>query len=50
MRTFELCGEGISGVNVKHPRLNPFLLADKVGVVQIAVGGMHCVALMITKS
>ncbi|KAE8148848.1 Ran exchange factor Prp20/Pim1 [Aspergillus avenaceus] len=50
-----VCGEGSSGelglgpeknaVDVKRPRLNPHLSADKVGVVQIAVGGMHCVAL-----
>jgi regulator of chromosome condensation len=50
-----VCGEGISGelglgtaknaVNVKRPRLNPLLSADEVGVVQIAVGSMHCVAL-----
>ncbi|EHK97517.1 putative protein pim1 [Glarea lozoyensis 74030] len=31
--------------NVKRPRLNKFLDAATVGVVQIAVGGMHCVAL-----
>ncbi|KAE8348190.1 regulator of chromosome condensation 1/beta-lactamase-inhibitor protein II [Aspergillus coremiiformis] len=50
-----VCGEGSSGelglgpgrnaVDVKRPRLNPYLAADKVGVVQVAVGGMHCVAL-----
>ncbi|KAB8201528.1 regulator of chromosome condensation 1/beta-lactamase-inhibitor protein II [Aspergillus parasiticus] len=50
-----VCGEGSSGelglgpernaVDVKRPRLNPYLSADKVGVVQVAVGGMHCVAL-----
>ncbi|KAF7585265.1 hypothetical protein BBP40_011499 [Aspergillus hancockii] len=50
-----VCGEGSSGelglgpeknaVDVKRPRLNPHLSADKVGVVQVAVGGMHCVAL-----
>ncbi|PWY66406.1 RCC1/BLIP-II protein [Aspergillus heteromorphus CBS 117.55] len=50
-----VCGEGNSGelglgpaknaVDVKRPRLNPYLPADIVGVVQIAVGGMHCVAL-----
>jgi regulator of chromosome condensation len=48
-------GEGSSGelglgpaknaVDVKRPRLNPLLPADKIGVVQVAVGGMHCVAL-----
>ncbi|RAK98036.1 RCC1 domain-containing protein [Aspergillus ibericus CBS 121593] len=50
-----VCGEGSSGelglgyaknaVDVKRPRLNAHLPADSVGVVQIAVGGMHCVAL-----
>jgi regulator of chromosome condensation len=50
-----VCGEGSSGelglgtaknvIDVKRPRLNQLLSADKVGVVQIAVGGMHCVAL-----
>ncbi|RMJ25262.1 hypothetical protein PHISP_03879 [Aspergillus sp. HF37] len=50
-----VCGEGSFGelglgsakssVDVKRPRLNPLLPADKVGVVQVAVGGMHCVAL-----
>lgn len=50
-----VCGEGGSGelglgtaknvIDVKRPRLNQLLAADKVGVVQIAVGGMHCVAL-----
>ena len=50
-----VCGEGSSGelglgtaktaVDVKRPRLNPLLAADTVGVVQVAVGGMHCVAL-----
>ena len=50
-----VCGEGSSGelglgtaknvIDVKRPRLNQLLAADKVGVVQIAVGGMHCVAL-----
>lgn len=50
-----VCGEGSSGelglgtarnaVDVKRPRLNPHLLPDQVGVVQVAVGGMHCVAL-----
>ncbi|KAI9802923.1 MAG: hypothetical protein M1825_002154 [Sarcosagium campestre] len=33
------------GVDVKRPRLNMFLLPDKVGVVHVAVGGMHCAAL-----
>jgi regulator of chromosome condensation len=50
-----VCGEGSSGelglgsarnaVDVKRPRLNPNLAADKVGVVQIATGGMHALAL-----
>ncbi|KAL4987138.1 regulator of chromosome condensation 1/beta-lactamase-inhibitor protein II [Aspergillus falconensis] len=50
-----VCGEGSSGelglgvgknvIDVKRPRLNPHLLPDAVGVVQVAVGGMHCVAL-----
>ena len=31
--------------NVTRPRLNPNLLPDKVGVVQVAAGGMHAVAL-----
>lgn len=52
-------GEGTSGelglgskvingkkpIDVKRPRLNENLLASKVGVVHIAVGGMHCAAL-----
>ncbi|MCJ1472692.1 hypothetical protein MMC13_001341 [Lambiella insularis] len=48
-------GEGSSGelglgsvgnvVDVKRPRLNPNLSAAEVGVVQIAVGGMHVAAL-----
>lgn len=48
-------GEGSSGelglgsignvVDVKRPRLNANLSAAEVGVVQIAVGGMHAVAL-----
>lgn len=50
-----VCGEGSSGelglgpaknsVDVKRPRLNALLHSDQVGVVQVAVGGMHCVAL-----
>ncbi|PYH97765.1 Ran exchange factor Prp20/Pim1 [Aspergillus ellipticus CBS 707.79] len=50
-----VCGEGSSGelglgsanntVGVKRPRLNPHLPADRVGVVQVAAGGMHCIAL-----
>lgn len=48
-------GEGSSGelglgaaknaIDVKRPRLNANLAADSVGVVQIAAGGMHVVAL-----
>lgn len=48
-------GEGSSGelglgtekkaIDVKRPRLNTKLAADGVGVVQIAAGGMHVVAL-----
>ena len=48
-------GEGTAGelglgtskksIDVKRPRLNPNLAADKVGVVQVAAGGMHVVAL-----
>lgn len=30
---------------VKRPRLNPFLKKDEVGIVDIAVGGMHTLAL-----
>ncbi|KAJ5605062.1 Regulator of chromosome condensation RCC1 [Penicillium lagena] len=50
-----VCGEGSSGelglgaaknvIDVKRPRLNQLLSAAQVGVVQIAVGGMHCIAL-----
>ncbi|KAK2737118.1 hypothetical protein FQN57_000457 [Myotisia sp. PD_48] len=50
-----VCGEGGQGelglgtaknaVDVKRPRLNPLLAADNLGVVQVATGGMHCVAL-----
>ena len=32
-------------MEVKRPRLNPRLSAKSVGVVQVAVGGMHCAAL-----
>ena len=48
-------GEGSAGelglgfakgvTDVKRPRLNPLLSAETVGVVQIATGGMHAVAL-----
>lgn len=30
---------------VKRPRLNPFLLPEKVGIVAVAIGGMHGLAL-----
>lgn len=50
-----VCGEGSSGelglgnakaaIDVKRPRLNHNLLASEVGVVHIAVGGMHSAAL-----
>ncbi|POS85049.1 hypothetical protein EPUL_002874, partial [Erysiphe pulchra] len=36
---------GKSPVDVKRPRLNQRLSAKSVGVVQLAVGGMHCAAL-----
>ncbi|KAI7602044.1 hypothetical protein KC343_g15017, partial [Hortaea werneckii] len=38
-------GTAKNAVDVKRPRLNPNLAADTVGVVQIAAGGMHVVAL-----
>lgn len=38
-------GTAKNAVDVKRPRLNPLLPADTVGVVQLAVGGMHCAAL-----
>ncbi|KAI9750305.1 MAG: hypothetical protein M4579_006525 [Chaenotheca gracillima] len=38
-------GASKKAVDVKRPRLNPNLSAEKVGVVQVAVGGMHCLAL-----
>ncbi|EEQ29993.1 hypothetical protein McanMca71_006203 [Microsporum canis] len=54
LRVF-VCGEGSQGelglgsakgtVDVKRPRLNALLAAEDVGVVQVAAGGMHCVAL-----
>ncbi|KAG6361817.1 hypothetical protein INS49_010046 [Diaporthe citri] len=37
--------DGKKPVNVKRPRIHPFLSAEAVGVVQIACGGMHSVAL-----
>ena len=38
-------GTAKNAVDVKRPRLNPHLLADKVGVVQVCAGGMHVIAL-----
>ena len=38
-------GSASNATEVKRPRLNPLLSADSVGVVQVAVGGMHCAAL-----
>ncbi|OCK86301.1 putative Ran exchange factor Prp20/Pim1 [Lepidopterella palustris CBS 459.81] len=48
-------GEGSSGelglgnhkgvIDVKRPRLNPLLKASEKGIVRVATGGMHCVAL-----
>ncbi|KAI1087286.1 RCC1/BLIP-II [Rostrohypoxylon terebratum] len=39
--------DGKKPMNVKRPRLNHNLLPDEVGVVQVACGGMHVVALTI---
>ncbi|KAI0998085.1 hypothetical protein K3495_g10106 [Podosphaera aphanis] len=36
---------GKSPIDVKRPRLNHRLNAKDIGVVQVAVGGMHCAAL-----
>ena len=38
-------GTAKNAIDVKRPRLNPFLSAADVGVVQISCGGMHVVAL-----
>ncbi|CZT16213.1 related to RCC1 domain [Ramularia collo-cygni] len=38
-------GTAKNAVDVKRPRLNPNLSAESVGVVEIAAGGMHCIAL-----
>lgn len=38
-------GPDVGPADITRPRLNPLLAADSVGVVQVAVGGMHCVAL-----
>lgn len=50
-----VCGEGSSGelglgvaksaIDVKRPRLNPYLSASDVGVVHVATGGMHAAAI-----
>lgn len=37
--------DGKKPIDVKRPRLNEKLSAEKVGVVQITAGGMHCAAL-----
>ncbi|PBP19830.1 GDP/GTP exchange factor [Diplocarpon rosae] len=37
--------DGKKVIDVTRPRLNPFLAAEDVGVVQLSVGGMHSVAL-----
>lgn len=38
-------GNGKTAINVKRPRLNHNLSARDVGVVHLAVGGMHVAAL-----
>lgn len=38
-------GPAKSAIDVKRPRLNPFLAANQVGVVSLACGGMHTLAL-----
>jgi regulator of chromosome condensation len=38
-------GSAKGGLEVKRPRLNPLLSANTVGVVQVAVGGMHTIIL-----
>ncbi|KAK5169466.1 uncharacterized protein LTR77_005442 [Saxophila tyrrhenica] len=38
-------GTAKNGIDVKRPRLNANLAADKAGVVKIVAGGMHCLAL-----
>ncbi|KAL8694633.1 MAG: hypothetical protein Q9218_000728 [Villophora microphyllina] len=38
-------GTAKSAIDVKRPRLNPLLSAEKIGVVQVACGGMHVAAL-----
>jgi regulator of chromosome condensation len=39
--------DGKKPIDVKRPRLNGNLSAKTVGVVQIAVGGMHCAAITV---
>lgn len=38
-------GNAKNAINVKRPRLNPYLSAKEVGVVLLACGGMHSAAL-----
>ena len=38
-------GSAGNAIDVKRPRLNPRLVADDVGVVSLACGGMHAIAL-----
>jgi len=38
-------GNAKGTTEVKRPRLNPFLDANKVGIVHLSVGGMHTAAL-----
>lgn len=38
-------GTAKNAIDVKRPRLNPYLTADKVGVVKVVAGGMHAMAL-----
>ncbi|KAL8700165.1 MAG: hypothetical protein Q9224_001088 [Gallowayella concinna] len=38
-------GDAKNAIDVKRPRLNPHLSAEKVGVVHLACGGMHVAAL-----
>jgi len=38
-------GPHLNQRNVKRPRLNTNLLPENVGIVDIAVGGMHCAAI-----
>ena len=38
-------GNAKNAINVKRPRLNPYLSAKEVGVVLVACGGMHSAAL-----